>query len=58
MWGCRARAYNCVDDILAPDTRYLKNRNEWDQIVNMKCKQYIEVINYDDSESKHGGKKF
>ncbi|MGZ7118368.1 MAG: radical SAM/SPASM domain-containing protein, partial [Methanobacterium sp.] len=30
--GCRARAYNYFDDILAPDPGCVRNQDEWDKL--------------------------
>lgn len=32
--GCRARAYNYFDDILAPDPGCINNKNEWNELKN------------------------
>ena len=32
--GCRARAYNYFDDILAPDPGCVNNQNEWNKLKN------------------------
>ena len=46
--GCRARAYNYFDDILAPDPGCLNNQNEWEKLNN-------KINNIDNRVTHYGG---
>jgi radical SAM protein with 4Fe4S-binding SPASM domain len=48
--GCRARAYNYFDDILAPDPGCIKNENEWNKLKN-------KIVNHNTRETHFSGLK-
>lgn len=41
--GCRARAYNYFDDILAPDPGCVNNQDEWNKLKNNECNNIHET---------------
>jgi radical SAM protein with 4Fe4S-binding SPASM domain len=42
--GCRARAYNYFDDILAPDPGCINNEKEWNKLKNKISKEEVHEI--------------